>query len=77
MQDPGLQRSEPSRTLAGESVTGADRSHHRALAAGVSGLGRAEDPAPKPRAEMQVAIHLLCRNRDVRPVEEVADVEEE
>ena len=46
----GLQRSEPPRAPAGESVAGADRGDDRALEAGVSGLGRAQDPRKAPAA---------------------------
>src|SRR6476646_10111829 len=42
------QRSEPSRAPASESVAGAHGSDHRALEAGVSGLGRAQDPREAP-----------------------------
>ena len=52
LRRPGVQRSEPPRASPGESAAGADRSDDRALEAGVSGLGRAEDPR-----ETAAAVH--------------------
>ena len=54
----GLHRSQPTAVSPGESAAGADRSDDRAAEAGVSRLGRAEDPR-----EAAAAVHRrrTCR----------------
>src|SRR5881296_1259508 len=50
LRDRRVHRSQSAAVSAGESAAGADRGDDRPVEAGVSGLGRAEDPGEAPAA---------------------------